>query len=304
MSGYVLQARIDQSKASVLRSRFIENPSAAMFSEVAFREHLNGPRAFPSTGGRRVEEHELLSLRHSCLQVVSMASDIRPPERGAFFDLEIGKTLYEFSSGSRGEFGTAAVWDFLALVLLPDVVTTRLGEGASPTALGARLTGGNRRHVIQRLWRRWAVFGQDLVEQRVLSEDDYVALLERRLTSERPELARAVAASIRASGLSSGDRREYTRLFMRHLLQASGAVAVVDDESDKTTMLIEHTDKLTLAAMNKADVATTRRSSPSESSSEAEGAGLELEEAERRQTSRPTARRRRPFSIGSLLRGG
>lgn len=243
MTEYILQPRLDSSRATMERDKIAENPATARFDESVFREHLNAPRVFPSTGGRPVTDSELMSLRQNCLNVLESVGEGGRKDSGVEMDLALGKLIYDFSLGSRGEFGNRAVWDFFALVLLPDVAARRIGETSSPQAVRARLTGGNRRHVLQRLWRRWAIFGPELVQARALTEDDYVALLERRLTSERPLLARAVAMSIGASGFSGSVRRDYTRLFMRRILQSSGIVAVVDAETPHIEALIRHIDR-------------------------------------------------------------
>lgn len=243
MSEYILQPRLDSSRAAIMRELIAENLATARFDESVFREHLNAPRVFQSTGGRPVLDGELMALRQNCLAVLEATGSGSQKDSGVELDLALGKLIYDYSLGSRGEFGKGAVWDFLALVLLPDVVALRIGQVSSPQAVRARLTGGNRRHVLQRLWRRWAVFGPEIVERRALTEDDYVALLERRLTSERPLLARAVATSIEASRFDGSGRRDYTRLFMRRLLQASGIVAVVDAESPHIAALVRHVDR-------------------------------------------------------------
>lgn len=220
-----LYPRLPSDHASALKRKLLQDPRHATFDPALLDEVINDSGAFPPTGGRRMTMGDLLTLREDCQQ--SLPSETNQWSSSAF-DLQMGRTLYETSTGSPGEFGNAKVWDFLTLVLLPDLALTRFPKEARGAT--ARLTGGNRRHVFQRLWRRWQVFGPAIVESNLLTEDDYVAILERSLTSQKKEVARRTVTAIRLSGRTGSARREYTRMFTRQLIQASGIVDISSDD--------------------------------------------------------------------------
>lgn len=237
MNAYTLYPRLDAERASDLRNRLLEGPGQATFDLALMEDMLRTPTAFPATGGDPVTMEKLLNLRERLHKLVFPDTENwgRSPSR---FDLLVGRELHQESEGSIGEFGDARVWDFLTLVLLPDFAMERFPKDAN--GLAARLTGGNRRHVFQRLWRRWQVFGRSIVEASFLTEDDYVALLERRLTNQKKELAQRAVVAIYASGRSGTARREFTRVLMRHLVQTSGLVEISDDDHKHLDALFQH----------------------------------------------------------------
>lgn len=233
MASPVLLPRLDARVASRLRSHLVRGEVGVKFDPTAMERALGDARAFPATGGARISEAELLDLRAGCVAASESACESESAF-GAAFDLFVGRELFTRTAGRRGEAGVPGVWDFLTLILLPDLARSRITAGAAGLKDTAesrkRVTGGDRRHVFQRLWRRWAVFGSELVEGRQLTEDDYVAMLERRLTLERPAVARRAARTIIASELYGGARREYTRKLMRNLVQMSGLVHIGEDD--------------------------------------------------------------------------
>lgn len=231
----VLYPRVEAKDVHRLQSEFISRLDAkAEFSDSDFDAALSSPRAFPPTGGRRISEAELRDLRRSCHDALADGSDSNGGVKTSSFDIAVGRVLHQAGKQSFGEFGDPYVWDFLTLILLPDLAAKRLAMGSasvgSGSSLAKRVTGGDRRHVFQRLWKRWLIFGPEIVESGKLTEDDYVATIERLITN-RPRLARAVAEAIIASGYTGSDRREYSRVFMRKLQQTSGLVQIRDDDA-------------------------------------------------------------------------
>lgn len=245
MSEYLLIPRLNEVTAGRLRNDMVVNSTGGgEFDSNLFESELSESDAFPATGGRPATEGELLSIRESCLNAAARAADTADDGKAAaLFDLFVGEVLFDVGRSIRGEMGNPKVWDFITLVLMPDLAARRIAMGnvedvprkPSTASTKKRLTGGDRRHVLQRLWRRWQVFGKELVEGRRLTEDDYVAMLERRLTLEQGAVARRAAKTIISSGYSGSARREYTRILMRNLVQLSGIVHVGEDD-------LEHLD--------------------------------------------------------------
>ncbi|MFL0575924.1 hypothetical protein ACH0BO_04150 [Brevibacterium luteolum] len=238
MSGQRLYPRLAPELAEVRRRRLLSRDRRAKFDREDLADELERAEVFPPTGGERMTLEELIDLREQCLSAIP--SGMVPEDRrfGAVFDLEVGRTLFHATSGSRGEMGTPMTWDFITLVVLPDLSLQRFG-GSTKDAR-ARYTGGNRRHVLQRLWRRRQVFGDAMVDSEVLTEDDYGVLLERRLTLEREMVARMAADTIIRSGFSGSTRRDYARALTRQLVQASGYLYVNADDQEHLKQLFDH----------------------------------------------------------------
>lgn len=297
MSHRRLLPRLDLSSANKARRALMDQTDELVFEPADLDAALSRPGVFPPTGGSPSTVDDLLVLRQTCLDAVERVEE-SSPSFGNDFDLALGRVLFDASQGRVGEFGDAAVWDFLTLVLLPDLVLPRITHVGRPSAASfkARLTGGNRRHVLQRLWRRWAVFGAEIVESQGLTEDDHVALLERDITSQRPVLARLVAERIVRSEFEAGERRLYTRNFMRRLQAASGFLVFTDERESVLVAIVEHIDSETKAAMS------ARRGQGTDVVSDAVSIAPEPVGTEPVAAPSPTARRR-PLSLRQFLSG-
>ena len=254
--GPMLFPRVEAKDAHRLRSSLITRMETQVeFSEADFDSALNSSRAFPPTGGTRIGESDLRELRRTCLEAVDNATSDQGVVSSSNFDLAVGKILFETGEESVGEFGDPFVWDFITLILLPDLAAKRLAMRSTSRgksiSMAERITGGSRRHVFQRLWKRWLIFGCEIVESGKLTEDDYGATIERLITN-RPALAREVAEAIIRSGYSGDERREYTRVFMRKLQQTSGLVQIRDDDEVHLRKVIEEVHRQTAESVGDA----------------------------------------------------
>lgn len=244
----LLLPRVDPRIATKLRTRYLADSKNRAFDSQVLDSMYHHRVAFPATGGIRVTLNALIELRNECSEA-QKAAELAPNTEQSF-DLRLGEILTRFGTSSRNEFGIGAVWDFLTLILLPDIVSNRLGK-ISAESLGSRsrITGGDRRHQLQRLWRRRIVLGAELVDSRLLTEDDYVQLLERNITLERPELTQRVARKILTSGLSGQDRRNYTRSMMKSVLQMSGIVHFSGNDTAHLDVAIEELHQWTISQL-------------------------------------------------------
>lgn len=236
MKSNVLYPRVEAKEAHRIQRRFVENFDRGIeFKDSDFESALNEPRAFPPTGGVRMGEAELRELRQECIESLNQSSNGSGLSATSTFDIAIGKVLFKAGRYSIGEFGDPHVWDFLTLILLPDLAARRMAMGSASTARGKsfleRVTGGARRHVFQRLWKRWLIFGPEIVEGGKLTEDDYGVTIERLITN-RPQLARAVAEAIIGSKYVGSERRQYSRDFMVKLQLISGLVQIPEDDEE------------------------------------------------------------------------
>ncbi|WP_144589515.1 hypothetical protein [Brevibacterium casei] len=255
MRDFILLPRLEPLIAEQRRSSVQSfDHGRELFSTADFHEALEDPHAFPATGGRQVDPTELLALRERCLHAAESAETQDRTRFAQSFDIRIGRILYEFGMESVSDMGHPRVWDFLTLVLLPDIAIKRVSVGKTveeiaQTSSASRLTGGDRRHVLQRLWRRWKVFGPELVERQGLTEDDYVALLERRLTLGQSRVAMTAAETILGSSFTGSARREYTRILMRNLIALSGVIHIGDDDPQHLEEVFKHLHEQTLEMM-------------------------------------------------------
>lgn len=241
---YQLLPRLAPARAAELRAKIISTRIVPVFDPSLFESEILAADAFPSTGGPRTSSQDLLALRERCLAAIADTSE------GSEIDLRLGRIFYEMSESSTGEYGNAAVWDFLTLVLLPDLATRRFGIDSKD--LASRLTGGNRRHVFKRLWSRWNVLGPEAVEMRLFTEDEYQAILERRITSEMKSLALGVFEEVRRSTADGRfERRRFNRLYMKQLLQTTGLVDISEDDKEHMAVLLDYVTETTRRILTK-----------------------------------------------------
>lgn len=254
MPEVVLFPRLDSVTAMEKRRTLLGvNPSEVDFRESDLSDLLADPHVFPPTGGRTIKEDELNQFRARCSQAIADASNLSVPEFNRVVDLELGRLLCELGQNSKGEFGQPQVWDFLTLVLLPDVAIRRISSADSSEEKSGssvdKLTGGSRRHVLQRLWKRWSVFGVEVVCSERLTEDDYGGMLERRLTLERHNVAIKAAESIVSSGYAGQARRRYARALLRNLIALSGVVDISDSDQGNLNDVFDYLRSQTLEMM-------------------------------------------------------
>src|SRR5690625_2323728 len=157
-----------------------------IFSESLAREFFHDDKAFPVTGGNPIDFDTLLEFhRESHSIFASLPHKGQTNDFSSAFDLAFGQLLFQAFPDSTSELGVPEVWDYLTLLLLPDFAQARFP--ATDRGAKFRYQGGHRRHVFQRLWKRWKVLGGEIVLSGQLTEDDYQAILERKFFLERPE---------------------------------------------------------------------------------------------------------------------
>lgn len=246
MTSRVLMPRLDADRARRLRGAILQAGLQAEFSPEHLHEVLNASGTFPSTGGIPATAEDMLALRESVVRGVEALSGLNGSRYGEAFDLVVGEILFRESEGRTGEFGTFAVWDFLALVLLPDLCVLRIRQGEVRSSVEmqvshqSRLTGSDRRHVLRRLWVRWKVLGPDLIRESFLDEDAIAGIVERSLTRDRSDLATTVARRLQDVGLTGDSARSFRRALMVALVASSGLAAVEANNEEQFESLARH----------------------------------------------------------------
>lgn len=240
MNQYTLMPRLSPTAARQQRIFLWESDGVMEFDRGVVEDAVAAPDAFPSTGGAPATVDELLRLREALLEEVSVA----PQSSMADFDLALGRALFTMSSGQRAEFAHPQVWDFLALALLPDLATRRIRSSQtapSRKSFQDRLIGGNRRHVMERLWKRWVLFGPEIVESRRPSEDLYAAILERPSLWRNPAVARIVMEKFLAEGTARGEKTgEGYRQFIMPIRAATGFADLTTSDVDCLRSVVDH----------------------------------------------------------------
>jgi hypothetical protein len=158
------------------------------------REYAGTAVKIAATGGRRITDDELSSLRKHVLEIASN-NGFPVVESTGFrtFDTELAIDLLERDLVPGAEALRDDVWAFIATVLLPDVVRWRFGADTAD-----RYSGGVR-NAFQRLWLRAASFSREPEADdrwelvRALSEDANVQILERPRLSSSREVSRQLA---------------------------------------------------------------------------------------------------------------
>lgn len=175
---------------------------------------------YASTGGARVDHHQLRELRQGLVSVAEEHGfgirDARANQ--AKFDAALGAWLIQQPLLRTGEALRDDVWSFVGVVMAPDVVHWRFGKSRE------RYLGGVR-NTFQRLWMRARVLDRgEGAEDRwglldSLTEDALVQITERPSIGADGVLSRTLAeAWVRASvRVGRGQMEDVMRLAILRL---------------------------------------------------------------------------------------
>jgi DNA (cytosine-5)-methyltransferase 1 len=196
------------------------------------RRAVSHPLAwYDPVGGIQIESSELFRLADRLTEAAQRAGYpqvLRPGDGTRIADLDLAVALYEGLQITPVMAAEPGLWNFLAVVVVPDLVRWRFPthEGGSEDATIDRWLVGSRsnRQAFERLWWRafflrdstatdpWRVF-------RRLKEDDFIAIVERtNLVGYQKavlSLARAVIARVDAGACTN--QGELTRSAAKHL---------------------------------------------------------------------------------------
>lgn len=219
-----LYPRISNALATLTLERLRVEPGAAGKFVV-----LDHPKAVPAaTGGRRVELDDLRQLRTAVLE--SVQSITEDDQRG--FDRTLGQVLNENLDISASDAAHKETWNFLTLMMFPDLLVRRFPDLHQDRALGGQ------RNVLRRVWLRERIVGEDgYCTERPLSEDEYVQILERSATARVPGLSRLLGSIV--AGLVVLNREDFTRALMRRVSRLTGPLelAVYDEHELRAVVL-------------------------------------------------------------------
>lgn len=150
------------------------------------------PKMYFADASNQVSEASLAKVRSSLME---LAKECGFPHYNQTelrrFDQSASEVLYAQLQLLPVEAASLEVWNFLTIVLLPDLAKWRYpNNGAKPNY--PRWLG-EERNAFRKLWWREHVLGRDFNSK--LGEDEAVAIMERPRLGGNPKLARAMAGA-------------------------------------------------------------------------------------------------------------
>ena len=150
-------------------------------------------------GGRPAPSSRIEALRE-CIETLAREHGF-PDRRGQLTDFDNGcaAALFDCLQLAPNQATNAGVWDFITLVVLPDIGVWRF-----PDRHPSRFVGESPRNAFRRLWQRMQVLGDSNSPDPTgaigppLGEDELVNIFERGATlAAYPPLATAMVGLIR-----------------------------------------------------------------------------------------------------------
>jgi len=221
----------------VARTRYEEFGAVTALDLVNESDSVHPQMSFAATGGTRTSSDRLEGFAQTVREV---ATRFGYPDRSGdadriAFDRDAAELLYPDMDITTFEAANPGIWNFMAVVLLPDVTLWRFGRTNSERWIASDLT----RHMFARLWWQGLTFatkrGDDLdfALLRQLSESDLNQIMERRGLAGNPRLAQALArAVVKAEGARREIIREITPRLRRRLAFIDFS-ALTDDQIDR-----------------------------------------------------------------------
>ena len=155
------------------------------------------------TGGQIINDENLEKLRNNILEKAKEYGFPSTNQKSFLeFEYEVAKTLSNWSylwidGEPNGESFRNDFWSYLAIVLMPDIVSWRWGfppEGEPTKSWSVRFIGGGR-NAFQRIFRRILSLDRGPMHQdrygliRELKEDDFSNILERTSLGSNSRIA-------------------------------------------------------------------------------------------------------------------
>lgn len=158
---------------------------------------LSDPRSAPAaTGGHPATAADVEKVRAAVRALADELEFPRPLKRGREqdFDRPCGTILFETMSIVTADAASEGVWNFLSLIVLPEIAPWRFPGNAEARILG------KPRNALRRLWwRAWAFDGKleySPVGCTPFGEDEFVQIMERPALGGNRRTANAIRAAI------------------------------------------------------------------------------------------------------------
>lgn len=186
---FLSHKRLDTDDAMSLAAEMIGRSPAGCVDLVAF----NHPKAYPPPISRPIAGEEYLRALRDV--VIQDSEAFGFPQRSqakssqfSKFDAQLGNRLRQHLRITPHEAGLEEVWNFLTLVVLPDIAAWRFpNENANPTY---DRWLGRPRNVLRKAW--WRAYSLGPTLNLKIGEDEGVAVMERPTFGSNPTLARVI----------------------------------------------------------------------------------------------------------------
>ena len=200
-----LYPRLNDVHARIRLEEIRRSASSRLPEMVLFAHEAAAP---VPTGGVPVTEQELRELRQTVLSRLQpyMEKPFLTRQDTSPFDMTLGQALGEELGIVPSDAAHREVWNFLTVLVFPDVLQRRFSEMPDERALGGS------RNVLRRVWEHQQIIGDlQTSAENPLVEDELVGLFERTALARNRGLVRALARRVLAY---QGQRRT---LFAREL---------------------------------------------------------------------------------------
>ena len=215
--------------------------SECRLEELERRAGTNHPMAAPgATGGVPVDASRLSQIRQG-IRLIAIDKGYPDHREIGIFDSECSRYLCESAAIPEPEALRDEVWNFLTLVLMPDIAVWRF-----PGRARERMLSGVR-NTFQRLWLRGRLIAQggechesdwELIGE--LTEDAFVALIERPRLSANPCLAREFAeAWRRCARATTGNMEAIHRVAARNLMATKAVISLESLDLSSLVRLVD-----------------------------------------------------------------
>jgi len=189
------------------------------------------PEAAPVAVGGTPVPVELVKSTQRCIRELADGLGFPrelPRPAVASFDQPATRLLHDSMQIIPADAASEEVWNFVSLVLLPEVAVWRFPARADDRILG------RPRNVFRRLWWRAETVGSDLIDvPGGLGEDELVNIMERPTLAASPRTARMLARILfeRGTQVPVG-RSELMRDIAKRVLRRQAVLALdaLDDD--------------------------------------------------------------------------
>ena len=201
---------------------------------------------YAATGGNKIGITGLSQLQKKIREHASLCGYPNQPgtKQKRDFDAASGQILHENMYITPSEASKPEVWNFLACILLPDIVRWRF-PGTDGVTASERFLGKNRalRNTFGRVWWRAYVLYQQGVERPYdllyqLGEDELVQIMERPGIAGSPVLAKQICRSFLAARNGVSNAPELLRDAMKRLRRLLPLISFDALEEDVLRQLV------------------------------------------------------------------